>query len=130
MDRFEQAKTIDLCQNPLTVRRPPSSSPFHSRTFLAFCVCVKQKEPKLVRARQIPEWSAYDGEIARFARRLAREGKISSTALSEEVDELATVGGKKGKDVEVPKVGLGVVREGDREQVVVNADGKPTRIEL
>src|SRR5882757_6553959 len=96
----------------------------------------RQKEPKLARARQIPEWSAYDGEIARFARRLSREGKISSTALSEEVDELATVGGKKGKskDIEVPKVGLSVVPDGDSGQTVVNngdvrADGKP-HIEL
>ena len=96
----------------------------------SFC---QQKEPKLARARQIPEWSAYDAEIARFGRRLAREGKISSTALSEEVDELATVGGKKGKDVEVPEAGVGVVPEGGSGQVVLNADarqdGKP-HIEL
>ncbi|KAI1789267.1 glycosyltransferase family 24 protein [Ganoderma leucocontextum] len=45
-DRLHRAKTIDLCQNPLT------------------------KEPKLDRARQIPEWEVYDGEIAAFARRL------------------------------------------------------------
>lgn len=32
-----------------------------------------QKEPKLDRARQIPEWEVYDSEIAEFARRL-REG--------------------------------------------------------
>lgn len=56
--------------------------------------------------------------------------------MSEEVDELATVGGKKGKskDLEVPKVGLSVVPEGDSGQTVVNdgdvrADGKP-HIEL
>jgi len=96
-----------------------------------FCPSIRQKkEPKLARARQIPEWSAYDAEIARFARRLARDGKISSTALSEEVDELATVGGKKGKskDIEVPKVGVSVVPEGDRGQTVINGDardGKP-----
>jgi len=89
----------------------------------------QQKEPKLARARQIPEWSAYDREIARFAKRLAREGKMSSTALSEEVDELATVGGKKGtsKDVEIPKVEVSVVADGkgDGEETV----GKP-HIEL
>jgi hypothetical protein len=86
----------------------------------------RKKEPKLARARQIPEWSAYDAEITRFARRLAREGKISSTALSEEVDELATVGGKKGKskDVEVPKVGVSVVPEGDSGQTIVNGDAR------
>ncbi|KAF8137403.1 udp-glucose:glycoprotein glucosyltransferase [Boletus edulis] len=42
-DRLHRAKTIDLCQNPLT------------------------KEPKLSRARQIPEWEEYDNEIARVA---------------------------------------------------------------
>ncbi|RPD60390.1 glycosyltransferase family 24 protein [Lentinus tigrinus ALCF2SS1-7] len=52
-DRLHRAKTIDLCQNPLT------------------------KEPKLDRARQIPEWEVYDSEIAKFARRL-REGEGST----------------------------------------------------
>jgi hypothetical protein len=51
------------------------------------------------------------------------------------VDELATVGGKKGKskDVEVPKVGVNVVPEDDSAQTVMNGDaerdGKP-HIEL
>lgn len=71
-DRLDQAKTIDLCQNPLT------------------------KEPKLSRARQIPEWSQYDAEIAAFARRLVHEGKIGETALGAEVDALA---GEKKSDV-------------------------------
>lgn len=52
----------------------------------------QQKEPKLSRARQIPEWSQYDGEIAKFARKLVKDGKIGSTALGAEVDALA--GGK------------------------------------
>lgn len=44
------AKTIDLCNNPLT------------------------KEPKLQRARrQVPEWTIYDDEIAELARRVAGE---------------------------------------------------------
>ncbi|EIW54691.1 glycosyltransferase family 24 protein [Trametes versicolor FP-101664 SS1] len=45
-DRLDRAKTIDLCQNPLT------------------------KEPKLDRAKQIPEWEVYDAEISAFAKRL------------------------------------------------------------
>ncbi|WVQ71501.1 hypothetical protein IAR50_001039 [Cryptococcus sp. DSM 104548] len=59
------AKTIDLCQNPLT------------------------KEPKLVRARQIPEWDVYDREIAAFAARVSGEGDESG-ALAASVDELAS----------------------------------------
>jgi UDP-glucose:glycoprotein glucosyltransferase len=44
------AKTIDLCNNPLT------------------------KEPKLARARrQVPEWTVYDDEIAALARRVSGE---------------------------------------------------------
>jgi len=52
------AKTIDLCNNPMT------------------------KEPKLDRARrQVPEWTAYDEEIAALARRnLKKEGEESETA--------------------------------------------------
>ncbi|KAI6043927.1 glycosyltransferase family 24 protein [Pisolithus marmoratus] len=64
-DRLHRAKTIDLCQNPLT------------------------KEPKLSRARQIPEWEEYDGEIAQFARRLAAEGKIHGGALTADSKILA-----------------------------------------
>ncbi|KAK4688056.1 UDP-glucose:glycoprotein glucosyltransferase, partial [Tremellales sp. Uapishka_1] len=55
------AKTIDLCQNPLT------------------------KEPKLVRARQIPEWDVYDKEVAAFASKLYAHGG----ALGISVDDLA-----------------------------------------
>ncbi|CUA68035.1 UDP-glucose:glycoprotein glucosyltransferase [Rhizoctonia solani] len=68
--RFDRAKTIDLCQNPLT------------------------KEPKLARARQIPEWTSYDNEIAEFARSLADSGKLRSRAISGSVDALASVGKK------------------------------------
>ncbi len=60
------AKTIDLCQNPLT------------------------KEPKLVRARQIPEWDSYDREIAAFAATLGDGG------LAADVDELASGPGGAG----------------------------------
>ena len=46
-EALEQAKTIDLCNNPLT------------------------KEPKLDRARrQVPEWTVYDNEIAAFTKRV------------------------------------------------------------
>jgi UDP-glucose:glycoprotein glucosyltransferase len=64
-DRLHRAKTIDLCQNPLT------------------------KEPKLSRARQIPEWEEYDNEIARFARRLAAEGKIHASVATADSNVLA-----------------------------------------
>ena len=50
-----------MCQNPLT------------------------KEPKLARARQIPEWDVYDQEVAAFAKKL--EGSAGKLAGS--VDALA-----------------------------------------
>ncbi|KAJ4473165.1 glycosyltransferase family 24 protein [Lentinula aciculospora] len=64
-DRLHRAKTIDLCQNPLT------------------------KEPKLARARQIPEWEEYDSEIAKFARKLAEDGKILSRIATADANALA-----------------------------------------
>ncbi|KZO95399.1 glycosyltransferase family 24 protein [Calocera viscosa TUFC12733] len=67
-DRLARAKTIDLCQNPLT------------------------KEPKLARARAIPEWEVYDSEIATLTRRLAKEGKIHWSAAMADSDALANVG--------------------------------------
>jgi UDP-glucose:glycoprotein glucosyltransferase len=51
-----------------------------------------QKEPKLKRARKIPEWEQYDSEIARFTRRLAEEGRIHASAAAADVNELAKAG--------------------------------------
>jgi len=75
-DRLHRAKTIDLCQNPLT------------------------KEPKLARARQIPEWEEYDSEIARLSRSLAAEGKIHSRMATADANVLAgaTNGANSGED--------------------------------
>ncbi|PCH03602.1 UDP-glucose:Glycoprotein Glucosyltransferase [Penicillium occitanis (nom. inval.)] len=57
-EALKTAKTIDLCNNPLT------------------------KEPKLERARrQVPEWTEYDDEIAELARRVA------SSASKEDGDD-------------------------------------------
>jgi UDP-glucose:glycoprotein glucosyltransferase len=71
---LKTAKTIDLCNNPMT------------------------KEPKLDRARrQVPEWTAYDDEIAEVARRSkvakeeVKEVKVEAVekkVVLEEKDEL------------------------------------------
>lgn len=50
---------------------------------------ILQKEPKLSRARQIPEWETYDAEIARFARKLADEGKLKSQVATADANVLA-----------------------------------------
>ncbi|KAL5480943.1 KRE5 [Sanghuangporus weigelae] len=76
-DRLHRAKTIDLCQNPLT------------------------KEPKLARARQIPEWEEYDAEIARFTRSLADAGKIRSHIAAADANVLASAGGVGGPNAVV-----------------------------
>ncbi|PPQ88795.1 hypothetical protein CVT25_010481 [Psilocybe cyanescens] len=77
-DRLHRAKTIDLCQNPLT------------------------KEPKLARARQIPEWDEYDTEIARFTRDLAKAGKVHSRIATADASVLAGGGAAdKKQDAEV-----------------------------
>ncbi|KAF3928354.1 hypothetical protein ABW21_db0201648 [Orbilia brochopaga] len=67
-ESFATAKTIDLCNNPMT------------------------KEPKLDRAkRQIPEWTEYDNEVAALAKRVKakgvenmREALVQKEALGEE----------------------------------------------
>lgn len=51
-----------------------------------------QKEPKLSRARQIPEWEEYDAEIAHFASELAKQGKIRSGIVAADANVLADVG--------------------------------------
>ena len=63
-----------------------------------------QKEPKLARARQIPEWETYDSEIARFARTLADEGKIRSHVAAADSQALASAnaaGGVSNVDAEI-----------------------------
>ncbi|KAN0126165.1 glycosyltransferase family 24 protein [Lactarius tabidus] len=67
-DRLGCAKTIDLRQNPLTI------------------------QPKLACTRQIPERGLYDGEIARFTRKLADEGRIHASAAAADVNELSKAG--------------------------------------
>jgi len=64
-----------------------------------------QKEPKLFRARQIPEWEEYDGEIARFAQSLVEQGKIKSAAVAASVNDLASIGtqNKATGDAEITK---------------------------
>lgn len=71
---MHRAKTIDLCQNPLTVS-------FQDASF-TLVLTPPQKEPKLSRARQIPEWSEYDNEIAEFARGLTDKGLLKSRGAS------------------------------------------------
>jgi len=51
-DRLEGAKTIDLRQNPLTVRVVTILNAAHKPNITSRC---SQKEPKLARARQVPE---------------------------------------------------------------------------
>jgi UDP-glucose:glycoprotein glucosyltransferase len=57
-----------------------------------FSRCFLQKEPKLARARKIPEWEAYDAEIARFARKLAEDGVIRSGMAAADANVLANEG--------------------------------------
>ncbi|KAJ5933375.1 hypothetical protein N7454_005704 [Penicillium verhagenii] len=58
------AKTIDLCNNPLT------------------------KEPKLERARrQVPEWTVYDDEIAALAKRLSAEKEVEFMEQNDDGEE-------------------------------------------
>lgn len=68
---LREAKTIDLCNNPLT------------------------KEPKLERARrQVPEWNEYDEEIARVLKQAAqrqREDRLNQSAETDLEMELELV---------------------------------------
>ncbi|CAG8437569.1 1716_t:CDS:10 [Acaulospora morrowiae] len=57
-ESLARAKTIDLCNNPLT------------------------KEPKLDRAkRQIPEWESYDKEVADLSTRIVQQKVLSSSHI-------------------------------------------------
>lgn len=61
-ESLKDARTIDLCNNPQT------------------------KEPKLDRARrQVPEWTAYDDEIAEVLRNVKASGKMGAEGAGPEV---------------------------------------------
>ena len=70
-----------------------------------------QKEPKLARAKHIPEWETYDDEVARFTRELATKGVISSGMAAADSKVLAEAGAgkpiqetdeKNGEDIPLP----------------------------
>jgi UDP-glucose:glycoprotein glucosyltransferase len=48
-----------------------------------------QREPKLARARKIPEWEDYDREISEFSRKLAEKGLIHSRFAAADTNALA-----------------------------------------
>jgi len=75
MERFNRAKSIDLCFNPLT------------------------KESKLVRARKTPGWIEYDNEIAQFSKRLVEEGVLDSALAAADTAALAQAGAQKKEEV-------------------------------
>ncbi|PWW80615.1 Glycosyltransferase Family 24 protein [Tuber magnatum] len=81
-ESLKTAKTIDLCNNPMT------------------------KEPKLDRARrQVPEWTAYDEEIAALARRsLKKERGEESEAPRRVEKEEETVEAPGGREGEQPVI--------------------------
>ena len=54
-----------------------------------YCCPPLQKEPKLDRARQIPEWEIYDNEIAAFARTLQDKPQSGETEKGAEGAEKA-----------------------------------------
>ncbi|PIA18295.1 hypothetical protein COEREDRAFT_13858 [Coemansia reversa NRRL 1564] len=57
---LKKAKTIDLCNNPMT------------------------KEPKLERARRLlPEWEVFDKQVADFSRTLAQHGKHEGAQIAD-----------------------------------------------
>lgn len=55
-----------------------------------------KKEPKLVRARKIPEWEAYDIEIAEFARTLALKGSLGSENAKLATEDVARLASSVG----------------------------------
>lgn len=57
-----------------------------------------------MRARQIPEWEEYDNEIAKFARKLAEEGKISSRVAAADSNALAQTAGAVSPNDDVVEV--------------------------
>lgn len=61
-----------------------------------------QKEPKLARARAIPEWEEYDGEIAALTRRLADAGKLRSPLTAADVNALAGEPAARAEAEETP----------------------------
>jgi UDP-glucose:glycoprotein glucosyltransferase len=79
-----------------------------------------QKEPKLARARKIPEWEEYDSEISQFSRKLAEQGLIHSRFAAADTNALAGEGTSGGPAEPV-------VQEADRDIDDSNSDDTSSR---
>ena len=75
-----------------------------------------QKEPKLVRARKIPEWEVYDAEISRFSTKLAELGLIHSRFAAADTNVLAgqATGSSTG---DLPVEHVSVSSAGERDEL-------------
>lgn len=88
-----------------------------------------------MRARQIPEWEEYDSEIAKFARKLVEEGKISSRVAAADSNALAQTAAGAGAvspsdDIEVVDSEKNGVDEGETETEKTAERKKEIRDEL
>jgi UDP-glucose:glycoprotein glucosyltransferase len=78
------AKTIDLCQNPMT------------------------KEPKLDRARrQLPEWNEYDRKVKDFAKLVAEREQAKSEGAGDSIGSITVDVDSVGQNLEMKKDQLG-----------------------
>ena len=89
----------------------------------------KQKEPKLSRARQIPEWEQYDGEIAQFARKLAKEGLIKSDIATADANVLASTGSGSTSKADVDEDTDGVHKDGEQGEETINRNSVADKLE-
>jgi hypothetical protein len=107
---------VDLCQNPLTVRGLAPDD-LHLSAYANHLPWLQQKEPKLNRARAIPEWDSYDQEIASFALRVSERNKeLISVAkgMGQGVDEMAGLASMPQPEIEWHTSGGGDLDEAGR----------------
>jgi hypothetical protein len=86
---------VDLCQNPLTV----SKKICQLRLIYTKQSSYIQKQPKLERAKSIPEWDSYDQEVEAFAKRLSQKGSAYSEAPLENQDVIDDNSGETGHPI-------------------------------
>lgn len=103
---YRQQRQASSCQNNRSLPESPHCASFHIYVVILYAhrsTGIVQKEPKLARARQIPEWEEYDAEIARFARKLADDGIIHSGMATADTNVLANAGATSSDATESSK---------------------------
>ena len=85
---------------------------------------TSQKEPKLDRARKIPEWEEYDREVARFARSLQKSNAVAAIDVEVLASPESVTGPEEMRSVEQKSSPTPAIQDATQHVDEVRRDGQ------